>query len=113
MTNALQPEKQGAAYSYGKYSYGKAATDMAVMATADMATAMGYAAYNTSAAYSYYANGEDETQAGVINNPATGAITSKSRSLQLTSNGKESEKAPNLRTRLRAQRQRFIQWLDT
>ena len=42
-------EKQSTAYGYGKYGYGGYG-------------GYGYAAYDTSAAYGYYANDEDDTQ---------------------------------------------------
>ena len=56
VTNALKPEKQNAAYGYGKYGYGKyGGYDYGY-------SGYGYAAYDTSAAYAYYANDENESQ---------------------------------------------------
>ena len=100
VTNALKPEKQSAAYGYGKYGYGYGG--------------YGYAAYDTSAAYGYYANDEDDTQPSENGNSTTAVKTHKRRSLQPSSNGngKGSDKAPNLRDRWRTQRQRLMKWLD-
>ena len=97
VTNALKSEKQSAAYGYGYGGYG-----------------YGYAAYDTSAAYAYYANDEDENQSIVNGDSAAAVTTRKRRSLQLSSNGngKGSDKAPNIRDRWRAQRQRLMKWLD-
>ena len=103
VTNALKPEKQSAAYGYGKYGYGYGGYG-----------GYGYAAYDTSAAYGYYANDEDDTQPSENGNSTTAVKTRKRRSLQPSSNGngKGSDKAPNLRDRWRAQRQRLMKWLD-
>ena len=100
VTNALKPEKQSAAYGYGKYGYGK--------------YGYGYGAYDTSAAYAYYANDEDDIQSSDKGNSPAAVTTRKRRSLQTSSNGsgKDGDKAPNLRDRWRAQRRRLMQWLD-
>ena len=105
VTNALKPEKQSAAYGYGKYGYGYGGYGYG---------GYGYAAYDTSAAYAYYANDEDEAQSSDNGDSAEAVKTRKRRSLQPSSdgNGKNSNKAPNLRDRWRAQRQRLIAWLD-
>ena len=110
VTNALKTEKQSAAYGYGKYGYGKYGYGYGGYGYGGY----GYAAYDTSAAYAYYANDEDENQSIVNGDSAAAVTTRKRRSLQLSSNGngKGSDKAPNLRDRWRAQRQRLMTWLD-
>ena len=106
VTNALKPEKQSAAYGYGKYGYGK--YGYGGYGYGDY----GYAAYDTSAAYAYYANDEDEPQSSDNGDSAAAVKTRKRRSLQPSSNGKGSDKAPDLRDRWRALRQRLMNWLD-
>ena len=102
VTNALKPEKQSAAYGYGYDGYGY------------NGYGYGYAAYDTSAAYAYYANDEDDTQPSENGDSTTAVKTRKGSSLQPFSNGngKNGDKAPNLRDRWRAQRQRLMKWLD-
>lgn len=110
VTNALKTEKQSAAYGYGKYGYGKYGYGYGGYG----GYGYGYAAYDTSAAYAYYANDEDENQTSDNGDSTTAVKTRKRRSLQLSSNGngKGSDKALNLRDRWRAQRQRLMKWLD-
>ena len=98
VTNAIKPEKQMAAYryGYGNYGYGK--------------YGYGYAAYDTSATYAYYANDEDESASGDKGDAAATLTTRTRRSLQPSGIG--SGKAPSLRDRWRAQRQRLMKWLD-
>ncbi len=107
VTNALKPEKQSAAYGYGKYGYGKYGYGYGY-------GGYGYGAYDTSAAYAYYANDEDDIQSSDNGNSPAAVTTRKRRSLQPSSNGsgKDGDKAPNLRDRWRAQRRRLMQWLD-
>ena len=101
VTNAHKPEKESAAYGYGKYGYGYGYGRY------------GYAAYDTSAAYAYYANEEDDTQSSDSGNSTAVVKTPKRRSLQPPSNGNEmADKQINLRDRWRAQRRRLMQWLD-
>lgn len=110
VTNALKPEKQSAAYGSGKYGYGKYGYRYGGYG----GYGYGYAAYDTSAAYAYYANDEDETQPSDNGDSPAAVTTRKRRSLQPSSNGsgKDGDKAPNLRDRWRAQRRRLMQWLD-
>jgi hypothetical protein len=110
VTNALKPEKQSAAYRYGKYGYGKYGYRYGDYG----GFGYGHAAYDTSAAYAYYANDEDDIQSGDNGDSGTAVITRKRSSLQPSSNGsgKDGDKAPNLRDRWRAQRRRLMQWLD-
>ena len=105
VTNALKPEKQSAAYGYGKYGYDKYGYGYG---------GYGYAAYDTTAAYAYYANDEDDTQPSESGDSTTAVKTRKRRSLQPLSNGngENGDKAPNLRDRLRFQRQQLMKWLD-
>ena len=109
ISNAMKPEKQNGAYGYGygKYGYGKYGYGYGY-------GGYGYAAYDTSAAYAYYASDEDETQSGANGDAPAIVTTSKRRSLHPQSNRgkKDSDKAPNLRDRWRAQRQRLMKWLD-
>ena len=64
-------------------------------------------------AYAYYANDEDDNQPGENGDLGTAVTTRKRRSLQPSSNGNgKADKAPNLRDRWRAQRQRLMKWLD-
>ena len=117
VTNALKPEKQSAAYGYGKYSYGRYGHGKYGYGYGYGGYGYGgygYAAYDTSAAYAYYANDEDDTQPSENGDSTTAVTTRKRRSLQPSSNGngKGSDKAPNLRDRWRARRQRLMQWLD-
>ena len=105
----LKPEKQNAAYGYGKYGYGKyGGYDYGY-------SGYGYAAYDTSAAYAYYANDENESQISFEADSATASTTGKRRSLQPSNNGngKGSDKAHNLRDHWRTQRRRLMKWLDT
>ncbi len=111
ISNAMKPEKQNGAYGYGygKYGYGKYGYGYGYGYGG-----YGYAAYDTSAAYAYYANDEDGTQPSDKGESSTAVTTRKRRSLQPSSNanGKGSYTAPNLRDRWRAQRQRLMKWLD-
>ena len=117
VTNALKPEKQSAAYGYGKYGYGKYGYGKYGYGYGGYGGygygGYGYAAYDTSAAYAYYANDEDEIQSSDNGDSPTAVTTRKRRSLQPSSNGNvKADKAPNLRDRWRAQRQRLMKWLD-
>ena len=117
VTNALKPEKQSAAYGYGKYGYGKYGYGKYCYGYGGYGGygygGYGYAAYDTSAAYAYYANDEDETQSSDNGDSPSVVTTRKRRSLQPSSNGSgKADKAPNLRDRWRAQRQRLMKWLD-
>ncbi|AII46097.1 hypothetical protein KR49_06480 [Synechococcus sp. KORDI-49] len=116
VTNALKPEKQSAAYGYGKYGYGKYGYGKYGYGGYGGYGygGYGYAAYDTSAAYAYYANDEDDTQSSDNGDSPAAVTTRKRRSLQPSSNGngKVNDKAPNLRDRWRAQRQRLMKWLD-
>ena len=102
VTNALQQEKQSAAYGYGYNGYGYGGYG-----------GYGYAAYNTSAAYTYYANDEDETQSSHNGDSSTNMTTRKLRSLRPSSNGnRKASESPKLRDRWRIQRKRLMKWLD-
>ena len=94
VTNALKQEMQSSAYGYGGY---------------------GYAAYDTSASYAYYANDEDETQPTEKGDSTADVKTGRPRSLQPSSkdNMTSSDKAPNLRDRWRTQLERLMKWLDS
>lgn len=112
ITNAIKPEKQSAAYGYGKYGYGKYGYGRYGYGGYG-GRGYGYATYDTSAAYAYYANDEDDNQPGENGDLGTAVTTRKRRNLQPSSNGSgKVDKAPNLRDRLRAQRQRLMKWLD-
>ncbi|QNJ15981.1 capsular exopolysaccharide family domain protein [Synechococcus sp. A18-40] len=112
VTNALKPEKQSAAYGYGKYGYGKYGYGYGGYGGYGYG-GYGYAAYDTSAAYAYYSNDEDETQSSDNGDSPTAVTNRKRRSLQPSSNKSgNADKAPNLRDRWRAQRQRLMKWLD-
>ena len=111
ISNAMKPEKQDGAYGYGygKYGYGKYGYGYGYGYGG-----YGYAAYDTSAAYVYYANDDDDIQSSDKDASTTAVKPRKRRSLQHSSNGNEkaSDKATNLRNRWRAQRQRLMKWLD-
>ena len=107
VTNALKPEKQSAAYGYGNYGYGYGGYG------GHSYGGYGYAAYDTSAAYAYYANDEEESQSSDNGDSNAGVTTRKRRSLQPPGNENgNTDKAPNLRDRWWAQRQRLMKWLD-
>ena len=109
ITNALKPEKQSAAYGYGKYGYGKYGYGYGGYGD----RGYGYAAYDTSAAYAYYANDEDDNQPGENGDLGTAVTTRKRRNLQQTGYAKEEvDKTSNLRVRWRIQLRRLMQWLD-
>ena len=111
VTNAPKPEKQSAAYGYGKYGYG----GYGYAAYGGYGhSGYGYAAYDTSAAYAHYANDEEETKSDYNGDSAADVTTRKRHSLQdsTNDNGEGSDTAPNLRRRWRALRQRLIKWLD-
>ncbi len=116
ISNAMKPEKQNGAYGYGygkygygkygygygygygKYGYGKYGYGYG---------GYGYAAYDTSNAYAYYAR-EDED----ANEP--GSTISQSNRAQQAKLGQAatSDKPLTLREQWRVQRRRFIRWLD-
>jgi succinoglycan biosynthesis transport protein ExoP len=116
ITNALKPKKQSAAYGYGKhgygrYGYGRYGYGYGYGGYGDRG--YGYAAYDTSAAYAYYANDEDDNQPGENGDLGTAVTTRKRRNLQQTGYvNEEVDKTPNLRDRWRVQRRRLMQWLD-
>ena len=116
ITNALKPKKQSAAYGYGKhgygrYGYGRYGYGYGYGGYGDRG--YGYAAYDTSAAYAYYANDEDDNQPGENGDSGTAVTTRKRRNLQQTGYlNEEADKTPNLRDRWRVQRRRLMQWLD-
>ncbi len=118
VTNALKPEKQSAAYGYGKYGYGKYGYGKYGYGYGGYGGygygGYGYAAYDTSAAYAYYANDEDESQSSDnVDSPAA-VKTRKRRSFQPSFNGNgKANPTPNLRGLWRTQRQRLMKWLDS
>jgi Mrp family chromosome partitioning ATPase len=110
ITNALKPEKQNGSYGYGygktgygRYSYGGYGYG-----------AYSYAAYDTSDAYVYYNNDEDEIKANDIPDSAAAAKSLKRHILQPSNTGslKVSDKTLTLRDRWRTQVQRLMKWLD-
>lgn len=113
VTNDLKPQKQSHSYGDEKYGYGKYRYGNYGYVYGGYG-GYGYAAYDTSAAYAYYANDEEETQPGDNGDSAAAVTTRKRRSLQPSNNGSgtDGDKAPNLRDRWRAQLQRLMTWLD-
>ena len=112
ITNALKPEKQSAAYSYSKYGYGKYGYGRYGYGGYGE-RGYSYATYDTSAAYAYYANDEDDNQPGENGDLGTAVTTRKRRNLQQTGYVKEEVgKTSNLRVRWRVQLRRLMQWLD-